>query len=69
MSDFYTVDRYVAAMNLELAIAAYFSEPTVEQAKASRVLISSLQEDQEKMKLAFQRNNFSGCVIHHDSGL
>lgn len=63
------LNRCIAAMNLELAIADYFTEPTVDEARAMRVLIASLQEDQERIKMKIQRESFSGCVVHHDSGL
>lgn len=63
------LNRCIAAMNLELAMDDYFAKPTVKESNSMRVFVVSLQEDQERIKMKIRRNNFSGCVVHHDSGL
>lgn len=49
------VETILKASNLELALLEYFSEPTVEQAHALRILNAQLQADQQIIRARIER--------------
>jgi len=49
------VERLLAASNLEIALADYFQVPSVDEAKALRVIVARLQDDQRTLCARLER--------------
>jgi len=49
------VERLLEASNLEIALAAYFPVPSVEEAKALSVIVARFQDDQRTLRARLER--------------